>query len=755
MMWNSRVWGLTAALVLAACLPGVASAAEPRQDDEVEAAISKAITWLLSEQTGDGSWGGDKFYGDRYEVGPTALVVYALLEANIAPTDPRMDKALTWLSRQKTNLTYELGLRCNVWHAANRRSRDKYKDLLKADALALIHGHWRGSYHYEMHETTRGSSRGKDRDKDWDNSNSQYGLYGIWAAWANNVEVPSAYWQAVMGHWLRTQNADGGWGYKPNHRPHSQVAMATAGLASMFVAFDAIYADRFTQCGRRDDIAELQRIKRGLDWMEKEFPGSVSRNKPHFYYLFGVERVGLAAGYKYFGTSDWYKEGKDALLATQRSEGSWKTNGDASGNDHTATAYALLFLIRGRNPVLFNKLQYAGDWNNRPRDLASLTSWISRRVERPVNWQIVNLRVPVREWHDAPILYIAGSTAPQFSDEDLAKLRTYVEQGGTIFSVTECNGQAFSREIRKVYAEKLFPEYEMRKLGPQHPIYSIQYDLRGRPQFEEISNGIRPLVIHCETDLPLSWQTRRETTGANAYEAAFNAYMIITDKGALRSRGVEHWPTPANFRPERTIQVARVKHDGDWNPEPKALERFALLMGNRHQVQVDVLEPVELKALGNLKAPLAIMTGTAQINLSADDLDAIKAYTAGGGTLLIDAAGGKGRFYDSVISGLQQAYGPFAVQSLTPNQPPLKLPDMEIDTVKFRHQTMGSSGTPRPRLRAIFDADRNPRIILSREDLTVGLLDVPVYKLDGYDGESAFRIVRNIALHAAQSGRAK
>src|SRR6185295_12763850 len=110
----------------------------------------------------------------------------------------------------------------------------------------------------------------------------------------------------------------------------------------------------------------------------------------------------------------------------------------------SSTSFALLFLARGRNPVAFNKLQYNGRWNARPRDDLVLTHWISRRFERPLNWQIVNLDQDVSDWLDAPVLLITGSRDPKFTDEDVARIRSFIAAGGIVFSTAENANQEFT-----------------------------------------------------------------------------------------------------------------------------------------------------------------------------------------------------------------------------------------------------------------------------------------------------------------------
>ncbi len=694
-------------------------------DTAVAGAISKAIDYLWSKQRADGSWvpyGGT----DQYPYGPGALSIYALLAADESAQDPRMIKALDWLARGKTTKTYVLGLRSSVWHLANRKTNGKYRNLLKKDVDTIIRSTADGSYGYNCRGD--GKSRG-------DNSNSQFGLLGVWAGARDGLEVPIQYWWKVMRHWLDTQQDDGGWTYR-REEVDSTNTMTAAGLASMFVCFDNIFAASFKRCNLGEQGELVRRpMKRGLDWLDRNFSASGSYSH---YYLYAIERVGLASGYKYFGKANWYQIGTKYLLRTQRGDGGW--GGEVS------TAFALLFLVRGQHSVLFNKLQYDGDWDNRPRDLANLTRWITRIFERTVNWQIINLKVPVREWHDAPILYISGAKAPKFTDADLAKLRQFVLEGGTIFSCTECSGSGFSKGMRDIYA-KLFPKYEMESLPFTHPLYQIFFTLRRRPKFHMISNGIRPLVIHTDADLPKSWQMRNFSSERFAFEAAANVFMYTTDKGSLRNRGVTVWPLAPKFTPKRTIKIARLKYSGNYDPEPKAYERFARLMGRRYQIKIDAGDPIDIEKLGESDARLATLTGTGPFTFSQQQREAFEKFVTDGGTILIDAAGGAKRFAESAEKLLAKMYGLDAIVKLSSLSPLYRLDGMVIEKVKYRRATRQRLRKKQPNLKAVLVGNR-VAVIFSREDLTAGLVGYPAYGCDGYQPDSAFEIVRNIAVYA-------
>ena len=125
------------------------------------------------------------------------------------------------------------------------------------------------------------------------------------------------------------------------------------------------------------------------------------------------------------------------------------------------TAFATLFLARGRQPVLINKLRYDGPWNQRPRDVANFTRWFGRQYERELSWQIVDIDKEAGDFHDGPILYIAGNQRLVFTDEQKTKLREYVQNGGLILGVAECQSQAFAdsncANFRRTFSRNIPP----------------------------------------------------------------------------------------------------------------------------------------------------------------------------------------------------------------------------------------------------------------------------------------------------------
>ncbi|MBI5723043.1 MAG: DUF4159 domain-containing protein [Planctomycetes bacterium] len=700
----------------------------------VETAINKAVQYLLSQQRADGSW--EPHVGSLLTQtdGPTAMCIYAIVasDKNLAK-DPRITRALDWLVKpeNQAKLTYSTAFRCLAWHTVNKHLDNKYQKNLAADVETLIQFTGDGSYRYP--HSAQKSTGG-------DNSNSQYGLYGVWTGARAGIEIPKEYWEKCLKWWTSGQQSDGSWKYSqnPDEPAGHEYTMTVAGLASLFVCIDQLYMDKFAKCQVGFEIAT---VKKGLDWMAKNF--EKGNNRWNYYYMYGLERVGLASGYKYFGATDWYKTIASNLINQQNPDGSWPGR-------VPDVCYGLLFLIRGRMPVLINRLEYDGDWNNRPRALANFCRWSEKAIETETNWQIITLKSDVNEWHDAPILAITGSRAPKFTDEEIVKLRIYVNQGGTILSIAECNGVAFTKGIKDLY-QKLFSKYELTLCGKEHPLNNVHYKSITAVRLSEVNNGIRPLAIHTDTDLPLAWQTYSVATGKMSFEAAANVVMYVTDR-QFKNRGMNVWPSEPAGPFDKTVKIARLRYAGNYDAEPLALERFGRLMGKSFKVKVDCpVEPIEIGALKDSGARLAILTGTAAFKLKDDEKAALKDYVEQGGIVLFDSAGGSKHFGDSAKELIGELWGADSLLAMPLTNPIYQLKDMTIEKVKYRRATRARLvGVREPRLMAVLAGDR-PKVIFSHEDVIAGLVGFSSYACDGYEPESAFDLMRNVVLYAASA----
>lgn len=104
-----------------------------------------------------------------------------------------------------------------------------------------------------------------------------------------------------------------------------------------------------------------------------------------------------------------------------------------------------------------------------------------------VNPQPKSLRLTDPELFDYPFIYLLEPGALEFSDEEVAALRRYLDRGGFLM-VDDFWGERewynFFREIKRV-----FPDRDPVELPLEHPIFHCVYDLKERPQIPSIGHA--------------------------------------------------------------------------------------------------------------------------------------------------------------------------------------------------------------------------------------------------------------------------
>ena len=732
--------------VAAACLAAVlcaagARGAEPAAGPSEEAtdhAIARAVGYLEKQIGADGACAGEADEGESRHGGLTALCVHALLTAGAVPErSAAVRRAAAWLMRAKLTGTYAVALRACA--LADMKDANATA-LLARDAKWLIEAMGPdGGYTY-----TPAGAGGETRD----NSNAQMALMGVWAAARRGAEVPAAYWHAAERYWLDQQQADGGWGYRAEAKTglcKTYGSMTAAGLASLYICFDMLHADQFTRCTA---AAGHKPIDAATAWLAKHFAAGENPGKGvewHHYWLWCLSRVGLASGRKHLGGRDWHAAGAAALLDTQNADGSW-----AYGDRTADTALALIFLVRGRQPLLLNKLSYRGQWNARPRDAANLTRWMSFTFERPLGWQVVDANGALADWEEAPLLYVSGAGPLELTGEQLDKLRTFALRGGLIVSEAACNNGDFTLDVRRAYA-RAFPDWPLERIAAGHPLYSCHARCDAGEGLLGVSNGVRLLAVHAARELSLAFQLGPPGRSA-AHDLAGNMYAYATDNGQLRAGAAGRWPAPSTAVPHATIPLARLKYAGNWDPEPLGWQRLGRLMERRQRVVLRVTNGVDIADLDPSRFPVAHITGTGALTLTRAQTDALKKFFAGGGTLIADAAGGSEAFAASFRRLIYPLVPNGKAGLLARDYALYTAGPYEITKVRYRAgyaMRLGGEDKTLPRLRVVIQDGRRLAIIFSAEDLSAGLVGYPLYGLAGYEPDSAERLMTNILFHAA------
>jgi hypothetical protein len=535
----------------------------------------------------------------------------------------------------------------------------------------------------------------------------------MWACDQAGREVPNAFWKEAETAWRSHQAEDGGWSYvykATGDHGIPKMSMTMAGVATLFITQDYVHLNDGINC--KGNVFDEALVK-GTKWIYDKFDkGQLGGG----YNLYAMERVGMASGFKYFGEHDWYGIGADALVKRQNKEGSWGSVPE--------TAFAVIFLSRGRSPVIVNKFEYElegpapkvaakfvppkagpksidgtpapaadgtpetpkaptfdGNWCQRPRDVAQFTRWMSKVTERRLNWQIINNRVPVDDFHDAPVLYMSGNQVLTLPKETQEKLRQYIQEGGLVFGHADCGSKEFTDSFMKL-GTTLFPSYEFRELPADHPIYTRQQFLRKNwknpPKVMGLSNGSRELmVILPQNDIAKNWQTEAYQGKEETFQVMNGILLYAVDRQNMKYRGATHIvrAKEAGATPEggRVLKVARLQFGGNWDPEPAGWTRLAAILKNQKlgDLKVEAVTLGEGK-LDVEKHPVAHLTGTGEFTLSKEQLNDLKKYVIKGGVIVCDAAGGNSDFASSAERELAQIIGGSKFELIGAEDPALK-----------------------------------------------------------------------------------
>jgi hypothetical protein len=802
---------------------GPRPAAPPRAEEElvekVRKAIERGVKNLEKQQFPDGTWeGGWLPILTDMKGGATALVTLALLNCGLKPEDRTVARALDWLRTLPPEKTYVVGLQ-NMVFAEARQAKDLPLIQRNADWLIARGIGWKVDGGKVVGGRLEGWSY--PLNNAGDNSNTQYALLGLYAAKLAGAKIDDSVWTAIQDFYTRTQakptQTTGYWSY------HNVVnigdtapsfTMTVAGVCGLYIAGmgrekspqdldDATGVAR--KCGVYDENGA---IARGMNWIATNF--GWDKPKSMFYNFYGIERLGRVSGERFVGKFDWYRQGCEELVKRQLPDGSF--TGGKGGIDAAGvipSAFALLFLSKGRTPVLISKFAWSDlqpnaealarggvvNWNRKHNDTRHLVEYCSRELFKghPLAWQAYDVRrqdlsdpnrllEEVGTLIQSPVLYITGHGTINLSGNQEEVLKKYVEEGGFIIGEACCGDPEFTKSFRAL-ALKIAPGGNgLQKLDPSHAIWRSFHDVSPAdfPDLEGLEKGCRTVMVFSPKPLAGYWEEQRfvpekgqaaKNHGERAFRLAGNIVAYATGLELPKPRLTHRDLVAAKTEvlPRSYLKVAQLQEvSGQREPDaPGAVRNLMIYL--RQAARLEVVLDKEFLAPTNdniFRYKFMYLHGRKPVQWDELAVENIKSNLQTGGILFADAGCNgvtKWREFDkSFRENVEKVFPGSKLEVIQPQRPdgseePLykmaREAGLDLRSVKCRREKADGSG-PEPELRTYapylegIKLDGRWVVVYSKYDIGCALEGHKSSDCLGHDRDSALKIGAAVVLYA-------
>ena len=753
--------------------------------EQVKRAIKRGVGYLKSQQRANGSW---EQFSPRERGGMTALCTLALLESGESVNDPHVKRALAWLQAEAKNIqsTYSVSLLTMVLVKA-----DPKRNLLMIQTSAnrlqstqLPKGCWS----YPVGEG--------------DPSNTQFALLALHAAEEAGAKIKPVVWQRARLYWTSIQRQDGSWGYF--HSVPGTGSMTCAGISSMIIIEDAIRGRNAKVKGNQIECclqtkAQDSPLNRGMKWLGNHFtvrdnPGS-SGGSYWLYYLYALERVGRLTAHRFIGQHDWYREGADYLV----NRGILPTDywvgqrGYERSKPILATSYALLFLSKGRRPVLMAKAEHGEpeNWNVHRSDVANLTRFVEKKWKKEMTWQVIDVKAAtIDDLVETPVLYFSGKENPLPKNpaerKALAeKLRGYLDRGGFIFAEGYCHRCQFDAGFRQLVKE-IFPEpeYSLRLLDVDHPIWSAQEQVPPkliRPIYG-VNFGCRTSLVYFPPNPPKGprpslsclWELSRPGRNVKytqSVEEQIHAGLVIgmnvlayATGGELRNKDEVLRPkaeTNTSVESRNEIAIANIRHPGGCTAAPLAVVRLLEVAGEKLGVRTRPEQKIiNLTDDTLFDYHLVFFHGRSKFQLTDRERRRLREFVKRGGTVFADSICASKTFTESFR---REMAATFTDQDKPLKEIPVDDPifstkygGYDVREVERQDPPEAGSTTRKPTIKKVppslegIKIDGRWAVIFSPYDVSCALQRHNSIDCRGYTRKSAAEIALNVLLYSLQ-----
>lgn len=698
---------------------------------------------------------------DLIQAGHQPLSAWALLSAGESHQSPWMLKLINWSMLHELPGTYDRAMRVQM---LSLLPRAEWRDWYGRDINGLLSAMTdQGGFVPEVTGNDRPTGFG-------DNANAQYAIMALWSAERAGQEIPTEAWRRMDNYWRMAQarpekpGQSAGWAIRSfaSLKEDEQAGdfttrvngpMTAAGVMALSIT------ERVLARTRRSELPQQSMSKQfqaGVQWLDENFAlDPPDGDQDFYYYMWTIQNVGQATGYRTFNKIDWFRAATAKLLNDQNSSGLWS----GPKGEKVSTSFALLYLYRAKGPLAICKVRWIPQadpkhrlakvppesWDNRPSDLYNLTEYISDAFETPTSWQIADLDQPVHELIETPILYLSTDKPFAFNDAQVTALRDYIQAGGLLLCNPEGRAAIPVINSMKALAKSLYPDIEPRKVDPEGPIYSLFQKVPPALSMMEIHNGVRPLVMIAERDLGKELQGGLDKE-RDAFNLLANVYLFVSGREPRRPRLDTQYIVRRPNSTNATVAAARLLLKGQSDAEPGAFQQLSNLLANEHAVNLDYDDvfPASLMA-----QKFAMLSASPNSRISDDEASAIAKWVTAGHTLWIDALGGSPESAARVREIVEKlGIAPDALQPLGDDDPILTGAGLPQGYDNRQAKLRIFVNAPRARSEAQIKSAAlgSGTVYVSTEDLASGLAGLNHWQIQGYAPQFARQLIANSVL---------
>ena len=695
--------------------------------------------------------------------------------------DPVIRKAISYLRGLELDKTYSVALQTMALCAAEPK-----KDML----LIRRNVQW-----LEAHQIKEGPRKGcwSYPGPGGDNSNAQFAVLALYDAQRVGVDVSRETWELSANYWSTTQNDDGSWGYEPGDAGTGSMTCAGIGawrIGGRAESGDAAVENGNVVCCRPHEVDD--NLDRAIVWLGKRFHRHAAIRDPraagsHAFTTISMAWNASAASLPAASSATTIGTAR-APSSSFASKTPSRTFGSASwhaeDNPHVSTSLALLFLSKGRRPILLAKVKHGPDedWNNHRRDVANLTAYTEEAWGLDLTWQVIDppnghgrrpaagARAVHQRQSGAGALPDCEETSRLYRSRRLHLRRSLLQR------LAAASTSGFRQFLDRVFPEG---EYKLRLAARASDLADARHGparfaLR-RPAVG-VEYGCRTCVVFSDVDLSCYWELARprpveaipERPSSNASTTPSPSASTCSPTPPTASRKAKskaferRWPTPT-----LTADAPR-RHRDRQAPPRRRLQRRARRAASillRTASQGELKLQVRAAARARSTSPTPICSATTSRSCTAGTISAsrraertqLREYLERGGTLFADSICASKEFAAAFRREMQRrsrARRSPAFPPTTRSSPPPTAASTSARSPSAIRKPPPTASPVAARVRQVepqlegIELDGRWAVIFSPYDISCALESHEAIGCRGYTREDAARIGLNVLLYS-------